>query len=814
VHTRPPYGSVFLLSGSALAYEILLMRLFSIIQWHHFAYMVIGLALLGYGISGTVVSISQKRLVKHFNGVYVSAISIFGTSAVAGFLVAQHIPFNAEEILWDPWQLIYLVVLSLLLTIPFFFAATAICLSFMQFREQVARIYAADLLGAGIGSIGIIILLFLVFPQSGLMIIGLLALIATVVAGWELGLRNTPLMGSLLALGAALLVVAGLNTELRLSPYKALSQMLLIEGTEIIEERSSPLGLISVVRSDRIPFRHAPGLSLNATDEPLPQLALFTDGNNMTVMTHQPESLNDLSYLDFMTSALPYHLGELDKVLIVGAGGGADLLQARYHNSTEINAIELNAQIADLVDQQFGDFTGSPFSQPDVRLNIAEVRDYLGSQHGQGYDLIQLSMMDAFNASSSGLYALHESYLYTVEALQLYLKYLEPGGYLGLTRWINMPPRDTLKLLTTAISAMESSGIEAPELQLALIRSWQTSTLLIKNGAFSAAELSRIREFSQQRSFDIAYLPDIGPEEVNRFNRLATPMFYQATISLLGDDHGAFIEDYKFDLRPATDNRPYFHHFFKWETFRELFQLRSQGAMPLMEWGYLILVATLLIACLLSAILILLPLWFFHGRGGTGQDGVKRLNVAYFFFAIGLAFLMIEIAMMQRFILFLHHPIYSISVSLMAFLVFAGIGSQYSTALSERLGLRRSLLLISSGIALLTIIYLIALTPLFTLLAATPTLLKVLVTIVLIAPLAFLMGMPFPLALSSLARHAEQFIPWAWGINGCASVISASLSTLLAISYGFNTVLILAAGLYLSILWAFPEPEEAIKSEA
>jgi hypothetical protein len=786
------------------------MRLFSIIQWHHFAYMVIGLALLGYGISGTVVSISQQRLLRHLRSIYVAAIGLFGISAVTGFLIAQQIPFNAEEILWDPHQLIFLVALSLLLTIPFFFAATAICLSFMRFGKQVARIYAVDLLGAGIGSIGVIILLFLVFPRSGLMIIGLLALIATAVAGWELRLRNWWITGSLLALSAVLLVVAGLNTELRLSPYKSLSQMLLIEGTEIIEERSSPLGLISVVRSEQIPFRHAPGLSLNATAEPLPQLALFTDGDNMNVMTQLPESLNDLEYLDFMTSALPYHLEELDQVLIVGAGGGTDLLQAKYHHSKSINAIELNAQIADLVDQQFGNFTGSPFSQPGVELHIAEVRDYLGNQEGPGYDLIHLSMMDAFNASSSGLYALHESYLYTIEALQMYLGRLAPGGYLGLTRWINMPPRDTLKLLTTAIAALRASGVEAPELQLALIRSWQTSTLLVKNGRFTAEELAKIRAFSRQRSFDIAFLPDIRPEEVNRFNRLASPMFYEAAMSLLGDDHDAFIQDYKFDLRPGTDNRPYFHHYFKWETFRELFQLRSQGAMPLMEWGYLILVATLLIACVLSLILILLPLWFFQGRRETSPGSVKPLNIAYFFFAIGLAFLMIEIAMMQKFILLLHHPIYSISVSLLAFLVFAGIGSQFSTMLSERVGLHRGLLLISSGIALLTILYVAVLPTLFSMLAATATLLKVLVTIMLIAPLAFLMGMPFPLALSSLAQHSERFIPWAWGINGFASVISASLSTLLAISFGFNTVLILAAGLYLSILWAFPEPEEAV----
>ena len=175
---RPPYSSVFLLSASVLAYEILLMRLFSVIQWHHFAYMVIGLALLGYGISGTIVSIHQQRLLRRFSGVYLSAIALFGLTAVSGFLVAQQIPFNAEEILWDRRQLWYLAALFLLLAIPFFFAATAICLAFMKYQQRVARIYAADLVGAGVGSLGVVVLLFLVFPGSALMIIGVLALIA------------------------------------------------------------------------------------------------------------------------------------------------------------------------------------------------------------------------------------------------------------------------------------------------------------------------------------------------------------------------------------------------------------------------------------------------------------------------------------------------------------------------------------------------------------------------------------------------------------------------------------------------------------
>jgi spermidine synthase len=802
---RPPYSSVFLLSASALAYEILLMRLFSVIQWHHFAYMVIGLALLGYGISGTIVSIHQQRLLRRFSGVYLSAIALFGLTAVAGFLVAQQIPFNAEEILWDRRQLWYLAALFLLLSIPFFFAATAICLAFMKYQQRVARIYAADLVGAGVGSLGVVVLLFLVFPDSALMIIGVLALIAALIAGWELQIRGWQFAGSGLALSIVVILVVGLNTELQLSPYKGLTQTLRISGVQVIDERSSPLGLISVVSSASIPFRHAPGLSLNAMQGPPEQLALFTDGDNMTVMTRDSENPEALKYLDYMTSALPYHLGTPGRVLVVGAGGGADVLQARSLGAGQIDAIEINPQTVELVNEAYADFTGKLFSQPGVSIHVAEVRDFLGNNSHQ-YDLIQLSLMDAFNASSSGLYALHESYLYTIEAIQLYLEHLQPGGYLALTRWINMPPRDTLKLFATVTAAMEQAGIEDVEQRLALIRGWQTSTLLIRNGAFTELELAAIREFARSRSFDLAWLPDMEADEANRFNRLASPVFYQAARAMLGEGRERFLQEYKFDLKPATDNRPYFHHFFKWDTFRELYQLRSQGGMPLMEWGYLILVTSLVIAVVFSIVLILLPLWFFERLPEKLPNQVRRSDVALYFFAIGLAFLFIEIAFMQKFILFLHHPIYSIAVTLTAFLVFAGLGSQWSERLGSGSGRRHVLKVSVLGIGLISLLYLILLGPLFAGLAAIPMLLKVALAIGLIAPLAFLMGMPFPLALSSLADHAQSYIPWAWGINGCASVISASMATLLAIQFGFDVVIAIAAMLYLATLKVFPAP--------
>jgi hypothetical protein len=797
-----------MLSGSALAYEILLMRLFSIIQWHHFAYMIIGLALLGYGISGAIVSIYQQRLLRHFEAGYISAVILFALTSLACFSIAQHIPFNAEVILWDELQLGYLSAIFLLLAIPFFFAATAICLAFMQFGQHISRLYAMDLLGAGLGSLASIAMLYWLFPTTALLVMSIMALLVALVAMLELGKVTARYTGVVLSLAVVGVVLIATNLELNPSPYKGLPQLLQISATKIIKQKNSPLGFIQVVESEAIPLRHAPGLSLNATREPLPQLAVFTDADNMTVLTKQPAHRDQLAYLDQMTSALPFHLQDSQTVLVLGAGGGSDILQAQYHQVDQIEGVELNPQIIELVNHDFAEFTGGLYNQEDVSIHQAEVRDFL-TRTEKNYDLIQLALVDTFNASSSGLYALNESYLYTIEALQTYLSRLTTGGSLAITRWVKLPPRDSLKVFASLVEAMELAGISNPEQRLIMIRSWQTSTVLAKKGEFTDKEIETVKSFCKQRSFDLVYHPGIEENQVNRFNVLSSPVFYQATQSILSEQRQSFFQRYKFNLQPATDDQPYFHQFFKWSTLNEILSLRDKGGMPLIEWGYITLMATLVIAIFFSVFLIVIPVWLLRRRENLTQSTVTGWHVFAYFLAIGIAFLFIEIAMMQKFILFLHHPVFSIAVTLTGFLVLSGLGSAWSGRLLQTRSRRQVLLMAVVAIALFVVLYVLTLPVVFDWMMGIPVWLKVMVTIVLIAPLAFFMGMPFPLALGSLDENAKSYIPWAWAINGCASVMSAVLATILAIHFGFTTVLFLAILLYVGTLFVLPAPRRA-----
>lgn len=790
----PPLVALALVSAGALAYEILLTRLFSIIQWHHFAYMMISLAMLGYGVSGTVLALLRERLLPRYGMVFVLCAAAFGISAAGAFLLAQQLPFNPLEIFWDARQPLYLLLFYLLLALPFLFAASCIGLTFVRHGAAAHRIYSFDLLGAGGGCLLIVLLLFLLPPMAALRAIGLLGLIAAALAVWHFRLRPRLLL-PLLAV-TALLMTAALPstwTKLRISPYKSLSQTLLLPGARVVEERSSPLGLLTVVESPRVPFRHAPGRSLNATQEPPPQLGIFTDGDALSALTRFDGRLEPLDYLDQTTAALPYHLLRQPHVLVLGAGGGTSVLQALIHHASQIEAVDVDSRMVGLVRSRFSEFSGNLYRRPDVAIHIAEARSFVEASDAR-YDLIQVELMDAFGAASSGLYGLSESYLYTVEGLQAYLRRLQPGGMLALTRWITVPPRDLLKLAATAMTGLEREGVATPGQRLALIRGWQTGTLIVKNGDFTAGDIAAIRAFADARSFDVEWLPGLEREESNRYNVLDQPYFYDGFKALAGAQRQDFIARYKFDLTPASDDRPYFFHFFRWQTLPEILRLKARGGLPLLELGYPILLATLLQAMLASAVLILLPLWLgLRGKSEMRAAAGKPATFAYFAL-IGFAFIFIEIAFIQKFTLYLGHPLYAVAVVLCAFLLFAGLGSRSAPHLLARLPVVR---LPQAGwpvvgIALLVTLYLLASPLLMQIGMGLPDFVRVMTVAALIAPLAFLMGMPFPLGMARLDAAAPALLPWAWGVNACATVVGAALAALLALHVGFTGVASLA----------------------
>lgn len=793
-----PLQPIALISCAALGLEILLMRLFAIVQWHHFAYLAVSLALLGYGAAGTALAVAGNKFT-HFSRAFSISAALLGLSAPLAFLTVQHIPFNALEVLWDSRQWLWLALQCLILFIPFFFAAFCLCLAFSRFGTQAPRIYSADLLGASTGGLLALSLLFIVPPQQALLAISSLAWMAAVLV-WP---PRKKLAQYTILLGVLLLPWATPAHWLNLQPsqYKALSQSLLIPGSRVLQEKHSPLGQVTVVENTQIPLRHAPGLSMAARGELPPQLGLFVDGEGPASITFFDGNMEPLSFLGQMPSAMPYHLLRHPRVLILGAGTGMDVLQALYYKAENIEAVELDPNIANIVKNDHALFAGQLYAQPQVSLHVTEARSFIASDQRR-FDLIVLPLSGTFSATSTGLYGLAEDHLHTVEAFRLYLRHLEPEGMLVINRWMQLPPRDLIKLAATAIEAMEKEGVTEPARHLVLLRGWQTAVLAVKRSALTRQESEALLAFAEAQAFDLEWAGSLVKQQPR--HRLAQPYFKDAFAALSGTPtaRADFYRSYKFHIAPATDDQPYFQHFFTWRTLTEILRLKDRGGLPLMEMGYPILFATWLQVVLFGALLILLPLKLMRPRAVTVSASVAdRTRVFAYFSILGMAFMLLEMAFLQKFVLLLGHPLYAVAAILTSFLFFAGLGSHFSMKLGDK---KLPVLWPVIGILLLGATYLAILPSLLASFMGWPFSIRLISGILLLAPLAFCMGMPFPLGMGCVAGRQPGLLPWAYGINACFSVMSAPLATLLAIEIGFGGVVMAALGLYLAAIICFP----------
>jgi spermidine synthase len=799
--TPPPLAAIFVLSATALAYEVLLVRLFSIIHWHHFAFMVISIALLGYGASGSIITVFQRGLIQRYNSVLIVNAVLFGISSVACFIVVQRLPFNALEILWDTSQWQRLFLSYLLLTLPFFFVANAIALTMARYHDRIAQIYGVDLIGAGTGAIAILLLLQFYSPDNVLRILGVLGMIAALLAVYALSCLGRMLVSPLLALLAVMLLFAPADwLALRLSEYKGLEQVLLIKGTHHLQRHSSSISQVDVVASPEIPLRNAPGMSLLSPSGTPDQLAVFRDGDEMTTIDRY-ERGQSLVYLDYMSSALPYHIHDSPRrVLVLGSSTGNELLQATLHNAGHIDAVESDTALTRLITEDYADYFGWERVKDRISFHNISPRGFAASAR-DGYDIILTGVPGGSSGGAAGVHALATSYNFTIEALQQYLGLLRTDGLLSITFWTSNPARSNLRLFATAVEALRRSGFESPGDSMAWIRSWNTATLVIKNGALSGGDIKRVREFSEKRAFDVAWLPGIEENEVNRHQLLQQPVFYMAAKALLSPSADTFIDDYKYSIGAVSDDSPYFNNTFKWSSLPELLNISGRGGIAMIDVGYPTLLFTLGQAVIAAVVLILLPLAFLKKESPAKLR--ERKNIVIYFVSLGLAYLFVELAFIQKFTLILSQPLYAVAVTLCAFLIFSGLGSLYVQNRIAKGTLRSlpALLGRSVGlIAVLTLVYIFTLPLLTGSIMALSEPLRIATAILLAAPLAFAMGMPFPLGLAGTRHNHSHLMPWAWGINGCASVLSAILAILLAIEIGFSGVMLSAIMLY-ALAW-------------
>lgn len=790
--SRPPWVAIGLLSGVGLGYEILLTRLLSLVHWHHLVPVVISLALLGYGASGTLLSLFRPVMLRRFGLVFTSAATLFALTAPLAFVAVRSVPFNPEAIPWAPGQLAWLLAIFLLLAMPFFCLATSIGLALTAFAARAHSVYAVDLLGAGAGAVSATLALYWAHPDQILFAVGLLGLVGTLIGLLEIGCLNP---ARLLPLVASVFLLWGAHAAgLLHSPpaeYKDLHRALLSPGSQIEAQLVGPMGVITAVRSDRVPMRYAPGLSLRAGSGPPEQRGLFIDGDSAGAITrfdgiHPPQYLADLS------SMLPYQLLPRARVLVLEPGGGTAVLQALAGGAVTVDVVEPNATLSGLIRGPYGAFSGALYDLPAVRLQLEDARRFLDLSDAS-FDLVVVDLVDTQDASATGLAAQRVSYLYTREAFRSMLDRLEPGGLLSITRWLQLPPRDILRLVATAIMALEDRGVRDPGRHLAVIRGWNTTVMLASPSPLSDQTVQRIRSFAQSRSFDLVYHPGLSPEDVNRFNRLETPLLHEGVAALLSGARDDFIEAYPFSIAPVTDDRPFFFRYSRWRNLGELLSLPGGIGYGQIDWGYWVLVAAALQALVLGLVMILWPLRCLPSGPAVPQNRIVVRWLSYFAL-IGMGYLFVEVAYLQHMQRFLGHPVHAVAAVLGGFLSFSGLGSAVAARLP---GSRRALVGALGSVAGLAVVTLMMLPPLMGWVSGLSMPLRFGFAVVVIAPVAFAMGMPFPLALRMLAARAPPLLPLAWGVNGCASVVSAVTAALLAMAVGFRGVVLCAACLYL-----------------
>jgi spermidine synthase len=793
-----PFLALLCISSSSLALELVLMRLFSIVQWYHFAYMVISVALLGFAASGTLLAVIQARGRWHpaeWQNAHIFPLTAFllFLATIASFSAAQKIPFSPFQLVWHKQQYLYLTGYYVTFFIPFFLAGCFIGLHFMHFSKQIGRVYCFNLLGSGAGVAIAVISFFLLPPNLLLLSPSLLALLGFIFSFKRMARTRVFLLGSMIVviLFSAYLMQGGAG--LKISQFKGISKALNLPGAQIEYEEYSPLGLVQVVSAPSLRF--APGLSLIYDRSLPPQKELFVDGNTYGAVTNSEGKRDALAYLDYSTFALAYHVISPRDVLILNSAGGCQVLAALYHAAGHIQGVEPHPSVVRLLRGPLKSFGQGIYNgDPHVDIEVASPREFMAKENRRS-DLIQLNLIGSWGGVGGGIYAAGENYSYTVEAFRDYFDHLKPEGILSASAWLNTPPRTFLKLLGLAAETLRGAGAGSVSQSLVAIRSWATGTVLMKKGEFGGTDIARIKDFCTKRGFDLVYYPGIRMDEVNRYSVLNAPIYYESALRLLQRDTSRELhENYLFNIRSPTDDKPYFFHFLRLSALPYLLKTMGKEWVPFLEWGSVILWATLLQALVLAPLFIFLPLVLL--RGGEGSASLGKGKTFVYFFLIGLAFMFVEMGLIQKTILVLIHPITALALVLFALLLFSGIGS----LLSSRLGGSRHLL--PFAVILLFLLFsIMCIDGLFRAFLAYPLFLRYLLVVCLLAPLGLFMGMPFPIGLQKVSDRESHYIPWVWGVNGVASVIAPVLGSILSVWLGFRTLMIAGVLVYAVAGW-------------
>ncbi len=798
----------------AVALELALMRGLAIRFSSHFAGIVISNGLLGFGAAGSFLTLFRTYILKHQRGFLVLLAFALAAAVPFTWWQSQQAPLNVNYLAWSMSEVPHVLRIELLMLLPFFFAGAFIGIALMDSPGRISGHYASDLAGSAVGGV------VAVLAMNGLTIAQLLLAIALAgIVGALLLLRWRNTRHLALAVMALILTarfISIMPADPAPNQYKPLTVARLLAGTETLYQTQGPLGRIDVVAG---PYLHgAPQLSLGYFDDLPPHAEMYIDGDGPGLI-FDCKTPADWVFADYRTAALPFQVwsdNRSPKVCVLSAGGGVDIGLALYHHASSITALELNPQVISAMTGPLATRGGNVYTQPGVTVLNQEARGFFAATH-ETFDIIQFPPVGGFGAAGSD--ASQESYNYTTQSICAMLGHLKPAGILALTRGINTPPREELRAFDLAVQSLRAEGLE-PATRLAMIRGSFSCTILLTRDPFTPTQIAAINEFCRKKSFDPCYYPGLTfdqanpnshpkalgpklpppPPEYGIYNSVDNPFYSTGTAAMLGTpaERAKFLADYDFEISAPSDNHPYFFHTFRWSAYAGLQQKYGSTSHAFLEVSTNMLVVALAQSIVLAILLIVLPLA--PGIGALRRVP-RKLPALGYFLMIGLGFMLLEMSLVQKLVLYLAHPIYAAAVAIASFLLFAGIGSGVSK--SWKSSHRRTVTSATLLVLLYALALLFTLDSWFNLTTSFPLSLRCLIAALTIAPLAFAMGHLFPLGLTRVADAAPPLVPWCWAVNGFASVAAASAAPLLAMQVGFAWLVIVAVICYVLAAWFF-----------
>jgi len=793
----------FITAAATLALQVLVHRMVSAKLLNNYAFLVISLTMLGFALSGVILSFWQRALLERLADATsicaaLFAIGVVGASMafyradVVGQFALTRLGFAIALLRWMPFVLSF--------ALPF--ACCGLILGSLLARPDLSArwVYSADLLGSALGALVVIPAITRVGVEWSALGAGFLLLTGTLL----LARPRSRLAWAAAAGAGVVLLLAALEFDRVFDVYYPEGSILAAirdprSGVVLEHTAWDPLARVEVSRippPDRSTMFYPSLLGSNRTFLARVRRMITLNNYSYGYAVDYDGARGSLTGIEETIYSAAYHAtsAPAPRALVIGVGGGFDVLTALYCGASEVTAVEVNAATIGILTRTYRDYFRPWVEDPRVHLVQAEGRNFLETTDRR-FDLIQLSGVDSFSGTPAAAHVFSENYLYTAQAFDRYLSRLAEDGILHMVRVEYTPPREMLRALTTAVGALRRAGIARPADHVLMLTATNGSitSLLVKRTPFRAVEQARLQAWADGSPF---FRVSAGP---GLNNSRANP--YQTFLSLADPQREqAFIDLYPYDISPTSDDRPFF---FRYSFWRHLFPSEAMIEVnpPVMEYNLIILLGIIGLA---TCICVYLPLRHF-ARQGLASPGARRYGL--FFAGTALGYLAIEVALLQRFGLFLGHPNYALSVVLAALLFATGVGSMCSAAVVRALG---GLRLVSCTLAGVILVEHFLLAPRLPSLMALPFALRATIVSVLVAPVGVCLGTFVPTALEQLKRAAPAFVPWAWGINGVVSVLAPVLAVGVSMTFGISALLLAAIPVYLIAGWSLPgQPSRA-----